>query len=355
MSLVDRVLVRGDAKTSVVTRRGTQIDLRVVARAPARRGAALLHRLEGAQHQAPPARARARLDAQRVRALRDRGRQGRRQRDRGADLRGARSARSSRRSCARTRARSRRPRRARCRGRSATCIGDFHVHTTVSGDGRSSLEEVVAAAKARGYRVLAITDHAEGTLSGVGREALLEQRAQHPRAAGGARRLAQAPARRRAEHRARPGSSTTTSSSAAASTGASRRCTTTSSSIAPRRPGAIVTAMHDPTVRMIGHLSARMIGGRPPIDLDLDAIFDAAEETGTALEVNGGAAAARHVGRGAAPRARARRHVRAHERRAPGRRARSRALAALNAERAWIDPERVANAWSAEKLIAWTS
>ena len=28
-----------------------------------------------------------------------------------------------------------------------------------------------------GYRALAITDHAEGTLSGVGREALLDQRA----------------------------------------------------------------------------------------------------------------------------------------------------------------------------------
>ena len=57
-------------------------------------------------------------------------------------------------------------------------IGDFHVHTSVSGDGRSTLEEVVAAARARGCRVLAITDHAEGTLSGVGREALLAQRAQ---------------------------------------------------------------------------------------------------------------------------------------------------------------------------------
>ena len=51
--------------------------------APARRRAPLLHRLEGAQHQAAAARARARLDAQRVRALRDRGRQGHRQRDRG--------------------------------------------------------------------------------------------------------------------------------------------------------------------------------------------------------------------------------------------------------------------------------
>ncbi|MGH7297135.1 MAG: PHP domain-containing protein, partial [Polyangiaceae bacterium] len=57
-------------------------------------------------------------------------------------------------------------------------LGDFHVHTTVSGDGQSTLEEVVAAARARGYRAIAITDHAEGTLSGVGREAFLEQRAQ---------------------------------------------------------------------------------------------------------------------------------------------------------------------------------
>ncbi len=87
---------------------------------PARRRAPLLHRLEGPQHQAPHARARARLDAQRVRALRDRGRQGRRERDRGADLRGPRPRRGSRRCSARTPARSRPPRRGRFRGRSAT-------------------------------------------------------------------------------------------------------------------------------------------------------------------------------------------------------------------------------------------
>src|ERR1051326_2976491 len=45
--------------------------------------------------------------------------------------------------------------------------------------------------------------------------------------------------------------------------------------------------MRDPSGKMIGHLSARMIGARPPIDLDPDAILAAAEETGTALEVNG--------------------------------------------------------------------
>ena len=29
--------------------------------------------------------------------------------------------------------------------------------------------------------------------------------------------------------------------------------------------------------------------------------------------------------------------------------------AKLNAERAWIDPDRVANAWPAEKFVAWAT
>jgi DNA polymerase (family 10) len=115
----------------------------------------------------------------------------------------------------------------------------------------------------------------------------------------------------------------------------------------------IVTAMQDPSVRMIGHLSARMIGARPPIDLDLDAIFDAAEATRTALEINGGL-----------PRldmsVEALRRVRdrdvtlvltsdAHESEELERVR----FAALNAERAWIPPDRIANAWPAERLVAW--
>lgn len=49
----------------------------------------------------------------------------------------------------------------------------------------------------------------------------------------------------------------------------------------------ITRAMQDPSVRMIGHLTARMIGGRPPIDLDIPAVLDAARGTNTALEING--------------------------------------------------------------------
>ena len=117
-------------------------------------------------------------------------------------------------------------------------IGDFHVHTSLSGDGRSTLEEVVAAARARGCRVLAITDHAEGTR--VGRRARGAARAARadPRAAGRARRLARAPARRRAEHRAERRARLRRGVPRAPSTGASPRCTTTSSRTAPRRPGA---------------------------------------------------------------------------------------------------------------------
>ena len=115
MSLVDRVLGRGESKTSVVTRRGTQIDLRVVAEKQL--GAALLYFTGSKGHNIKlRMRALARgLDAQRVRAVRDRRRPRRRQRDRGADLRARSSCPSSRPSCARTPARSRRPRRGRCR------------------------------------------------------------------------------------------------------------------------------------------------------------------------------------------------------------------------------------------------
>ncbi|MGH7297136.1 MAG: hypothetical protein ACRELB_19515 [Polyangiaceae bacterium] len=114
-----------------------------------------------------------------------------------------------------------------------------------------------------------------------------------------------------------------------------------------------MTAMQDPTVRMIGHLSARMIGGRPPIELDLDAVLSAAEATGTALEVNGGLPRL-DMSVDALRRARASNvtfvltsdaHHYDELRRVE--------YAALNAERAWIEPDRVANARGADGLARW--
>jgi DNA polymerase (family 10) len=48
----------------------------------------------------------------------------------------------------------------------------------------------------------------------------------------------------------------------------------------------VIRAMQDPAVNVIGHLSGRMIGKRPGIELDIDAILEAAVETHTAIEIN---------------------------------------------------------------------
>jgi DNA polymerase (family 10) len=111
--------------------------------------------------------------------------------------------------------------------------------------------------------------------------------------------------------------------------------------------------MRDPSVRMIGHLSARMIGGRPPIELDLDAIAAAAEETGTALEVNG-ALPRLDLSVEALRRTRDRNitFVLTSDAHRTEELDRVR-YAALNAERAWLDPARVANTWPADELAAW--
>jgi DNA polymerase (family 10) len=233
-------------------------------------------------------------------------------------------------------------------------IGDFHVHTSVSGDGLSSLEEVVTAALRRGYRVLALTDHAEGTLSGVGRAALLDQRARIRALAaqlGDALQLLHGVELNIGPHgeldydlefrRAFDWCLASVHDHFDLDRAAQTR--------------RVVTAMQDPTVRMIGHLSARMIGGRAPIELDLEEVFQAAEATGTALEVNGGlprldlsVEALRRV------RARPVTLVLTSDAHRATELERVR-YAALNAARAWVEPQRIANTWPVERLVAWTA
>jgi len=231
-------------------------------------------------------------------------------------------------------------------------LGDFHVHTTVSGDGQSPLEDVVASARARGYRVIAITDHAEGTVSGVGREAFLEQREKI----------------RALQKSVGPG--LTILHGVELNIGKDGQLDYDAEFRAgfdfclasvhdhfdldrAAQTRRVVAAMHDPSVRMIGHLSARMIGARPGIELDLDAVLAAAEETDTALEVNGGLPRL-DMSVDALRRARASRVTfvvtsDAHE---TGELERVN-YAVKNAERAWIPPERVVNASGVDALVKW--
>jgi DNA polymerase (family 10) len=240
-----------------------------------------------------------------------------------------------------------------------TIRGDFHVHTDVSGDGRSPLAEVVAAAVAREYRVLAITDHAEGTLSGVGREALLAQRQQIralQAALGDRMRLLHG-----VELNIGPAGELDYDpefrrgfdfclASVHDHFNLTREAQTQ----------RIVTAMRDPSVRMIGHPSARMIGGRPPIELDYEVLFAAAEETGTALEVNGGLPRL-DLSVEALRRARGRaglRFVLTSDAHHASELERAR-YAALNAERAGLPPEQVVNAGPTDDggaaLLRWST
>jgi DNA polymerase (family 10) len=351
LPVVDRVLGRGDTKTSVVTRRGLQIDVRVVAAHEL--GAALLYFTGSKAHNVHlRQRALARGLTLNEYAL--------------TELEGGKVIASETEAqiyaalglpfippVLREDAGEIEAAEAGTLPRPiGDVIGDFHVHTTTSGDGRSSLEEVVAAAKARGIRVLAITDHAEGTVSGVSRDVFL---AQHEKI----RAL-----------RTQLGDSLQLLHGVELNIGPAgeldydlefRRsfdwCLASVHDHFGLDRGAqtkrVVTAMHDPTVRMIGHLSTRMIGARPPIDLDPDAILAAAAETGTALEVNG-----------ALPRLdlsvdwlrRARDHKITFMLTSDAHHAdeldRVR-YAKLNAERAGVDPARVMNAGPVERLVEW--
>ncbi len=233
-------------------------------------------------------------------------------------------------------------------------LGDFHVHTALSGDGKSSLADVVAAAKKT--RVRRDRDHRSRRGDphlGVGREAFLDQRAKLralQRELGDSIRVLHG-----VELNIGPAGELDYDPELRA---------TFDFCIASvhdhfdldraAQTKRVVAAMRDPSVRMIGHLSARMIGGRPPIELDLPAILAAAEETGTALEVNGGLPRL-DMSVDALRSARASKvtFVLTSDAHHEDELERVR-YAALNAERAWIDPERIANARGAERLLAWT-
>ena len=48
----------------------------------------------------------------------------------------------------------------------------------------------------------------------------------------------------------------------------------------------MIKAMEHPLVTIIGHLTTRLLGQREPVEFDLEAVLQAARDTGTALEIN---------------------------------------------------------------------
>ena len=161
--------------------------------------------------------------------------------------------------------------------------GDLHVHTNLT-DGVASLEQMVAAARARGYAYCAITDHAPQ---------LYMQRMTTEKA------LAQRRELRALEKRAGIALLHGTELNIAPDGSldwddqflAGFDVVVASVHSQLRQPkdqmtARLLRAINNPNVDIIGHPTTRLIGHRPPIDVDLDAVFAAAARAGTALEIN---------------------------------------------------------------------
>ena len=164
--------------------------------------------------------------------------------------------------------------------------GDLHYHSDRSGDGRSTLEEMIEAALARGYEYVAFTDHGEDlAINGSPREVMLEHRDR---------------IRSLQEHypdiRLLFGCELNIGPRGDLDYDAGFRrefdfCVASIHSHfdLPRdeQTARILTALSDPSVNAIGHLSGRYIGRRPGVELDVEVVLEALAVTGVALEING--------------------------------------------------------------------
>ena len=166
--------------------------------------------------------------------------------------------------------------------------GDLHCHTTLS-DGRNSLEEMAAGAKARGYGYLAITDHSasHGFGNHVTADALLErveEIAAWNEAEGGKRfRLLAG-----SEVNIMPDGSLDYDDEVLERLDWVIASVHTSFRISEKKmTERVITAIENPLVDCIGHLTGRMIGRREPYDIDVEAVAAAAAANGTMLEING--------------------------------------------------------------------
>ena len=150
--------------------------------------------------------------------------------------------------------------------------GDLHSHTTYS-DGRDSLEQMVLAARARGYKYYAVTDHPRGTLAEQDLEIdALNERLKPFRILKGI------------EVNIRIDGSLSLPDEVLAK----RDWVMASLHAAFDRNATerVLTAMENPHVDCIGHLTARKINIRPAASIDIERVVAKALETGTFFEIN---------------------------------------------------------------------
>jgi DNA polymerase (family 10) len=164
--------------------------------------------------------------------------------------------------------------------------GDLHSHTTLS-DGRNSVEEMAEAARDRGYEYLAITDHSasHGFGDHVTAERLWE-RIEEIRAWNNGKRDFRLLAGSEINI-GLDGSLDYPDDLVAALDWVVASVHTSFSVSKEQMTERVVTAIENPNVDCIGHLTGRLIGRREPYGIDVAAVAEAAARTGTMIEING--------------------------------------------------------------------
>lgn len=169
------------------------------------------------------------------------------------------------------------------------CIADIkselHAHTTAS-DGDLSLDELIALAEFRGFHTIAVTDHSKASAqaNGLSVERLLAHidairaaQERHPNI----KVLAGSEVDILADGRLDYDDETLAKLDiVVASPHTALR------QDPPEATKRLLAAIRHPLVHILGHPTGRIINGRDGISPDMDAIFQAAHDSSTALEIN---------------------------------------------------------------------
>jgi len=163
--------------------------------------------------------------------------------------------------------------------------GDLHMHTTWT-DGKYTTEEMVEAARKRGYKYVAITDHSKslGVAGGLSDEDLMKHTDE-----------CRALDARYSDIRVLAGTEVDIRQDGTLDY-SDELLAKLDFVVASIHSGfkqdkasltmRVVRAMQNPYVRLIGHPTGRLLGDRDPYDRDLDEIMKEAARTRTCLEVN---------------------------------------------------------------------
>lgn len=232
--------------------------------------------------------------------------------------------------------------------------GDLHYHTDQSGDGRSSVADMVQVAADAGHEYLAITDHGEDlAINGSNAEEMLAHREliaqiqnDHPqmKLLWGCELNIGKVGGLDYEDDFRAMFDYTVAS-----------VHSHYDQSATKQTERLVAAIADPTVDSIGHLTGRKIGHRPGIELEIDIVLEALIHFDVALEINGSLnrldAAADVVRRAVDRGVKLVINTDSHHTSELGRME----YGVLTAQRGWAPRDQVINTWDQDRFLAWVA